>query len=82
MLIDHTLRKRISLHLMYINRFCPRVTMTLFKKSIFVALLGIAMASPVLAKGVLYDCKITQGDLKGGWVQKQIVVIVPESGQA
>jgi hypothetical protein len=52
-----------------------------FTKTILMATFGVVMAAPVLAKGVLYDCQITQRDKKAGWIASQIVVIVPETGQ-
>ena len=55
--------------------------MNKFIKPILIALFGIVMAAPVLAKGVLYDCQITQRDKNAGWIASQIVVIVPEKGQ-
>ena len=55
--------------------------MNKFIKPILIASFGIVMAAPVLAKGVLYDCQITQRDKNAGWIASQIVVIVPETGQ-
>jgi hypothetical protein len=61
-----------------LNKDC---SMNNFTKTILMATFGVVMAAPVLAKGVLYDCQITQRDKKAGWIASQIVVIVPETGQ-
>ena len=45
------------------------------------ATFGVVLAAPVFAKGILYDCQITEQDKKAGWIAAQIVVIVPETGQ-